>query len=178
MALSFASSDGEKYSEQIFYLMSFFFLGAYASHRSIYLIKFLASRWIWLLAPIVIGTSIATAMYELKFGPNWTALSFAGVIFFSAMAQRIENTGISAVVIWVGQRSIVFYVSHAIFIVLTYDVLSYLGVTSYAAAASAAISFALLGGCALAVWKEIWKLASWLFSLPGLRPRLQTVRPT
>lgn len=97
-------------------------------------------------------------MYELKFGPNWTALSFAGVIFFSAMAQRIENTGISAVVNWVGQRSIVFYVSHAIFIVLTYDVLSYLGVTSYAAAASAAISFALLGA---ALWLFGKKFGNW-----------------
>lgn len=177
LTFSIASPDGTKYSERLLYLMSLFFLGAYASIHMPALLKLLASRWIWVMAPIVAVTAAATAMYELRFGPNYIVLSLVGAMFISAMAIRAEQTIISSILIWIGQRSIIFYVSHAVFMTLTLKALRYYEVQNYATVAIFAISSALLGGWTLAVLKDFCKPVSWLFSFPNFRPRRRAAQP-
>lgn len=176
LTFSIASPDGAKYSERLLYLMSLFFLGAYASIHMPTLLKALSSRWIWVMAPIVVATAAATVMYELRFGPNYIVLSLVGAMVISARAIRAQETIISSLLIWIGQKSIIFYVSHAVFMTLTLKALRYYEVENYAAAAIFAISSALLGGWTLAVLKDYSKPVSWLFSFHGFRPRRQTVQ--
>lgn len=176
LIFSFASPDGAKYSERLLYLMSLFFLGAYASIHMPTLLMALASRWIWVLAPIVAATAAATAMYELRFGPKYIVLSLVGAILFSAMAIKAEKTIISAILTWIGQKSIIFYVSHAVFMTLTLKALRHYEFENYATVAIFAISSALLGGWMLAVLKDYSKPVSWLFLFPDLRPLRQTVQ--
>ncbi|WP_255352850.1 acyltransferase family protein [Paracoccus sp. 228] len=173
---SIASPDGAKYSERLFYLMSLFFLGAYASIHMPALLKSLTSQWIWVIAPIVAATAAATAMYELRFGPKYIVLSLVGAMIISAMAIRAEKTIISSILIWIGQKSIIFYVSHAVFMTLTLKAFRYYEVENYATVAIFAISSALLGGWTLAVLKDFSRPVSWLFSFPDFPQRRQAVQ--
>lgn len=165
-ALSVISPDGEKYSERILYLMSLFFLGSAVVHYGAQVGQILRSRWIWLLAPVVLAAGYATARHDLNFGPNWVAVSAAGFLFFAALAQRLEGLHIARPLIWVGQRSIIFYVSHEIFMILLARLAQGAGVTSYAATAAAAIALSLAGGWALAAGMDRWAGVRWLFVLP------------
>ena len=75
--------------------------------------------------------------------------------------------GISKPLIWIGQRSIIFYVSHAIFIIVTAKLAKHMGITSYAFTAVVSIVFSLAGGWILAVGVEKWSLIGWLFNFPA-----------
>jgi fucose 4-O-acetylase-like acetyltransferase len=124
----------------------------------------------------VAGTAYLTVRHDLDFGPDWTALSFAGFLFFSALAQRLEMSELSRPLIWIGQRSIVFYVSHAIFIIVVARLAQRAEVTSYAFTATASVVISLAGGWALAAGMERWAPVGWLFTFPAAR-RSFTPRP-
>ena len=68
----------------------------------------------------------------------------------SYMAYRLQETRLARPLVWIGQRSIVFYVSHAIFIILAAELARAAGLESYGAAALLAIAASLVGGWALA----------------------------
>ncbi|SCY83572.1 acyltransferase family protein [Paracoccus tibetensis] len=165
--LSMISPDGAKYSERILYLMSLFFLGSAVSRHGELIGQVLRSPWIWVLTPLVAAAGYATARHDLNFGPNWVVVSAVGFLFFAAIAQRLEGVQIARPLVWIGQRSIVFYVSHAIFILLIARLAEGAGVTSYAATAAAAIALSLTGGWALATGMDRWAAVRWLFVLPG-----------
>lgn len=175
--LASISPDGEKYSERLFFLMALFFLGSAVSHYTVQIGKILRSPWIWLLTPFVLASAFLTARDDLDFGPYWFGISFTGFLFFSAIAQKLEAMGISKPLIWIGQRSIIFYVSHAIFIIVTAKLAKHMGITSYAFTAVVSIVFSLAGGWILAVGVEKWSLIGWLFNFPAkkeiiIKPKL------
>lgn len=166
-ALSMLSTDGTKYSERLFFLMALFFLGAAAARHHRLVGRVLGSRLVWLLAPVVAVTAFATVRDNLNFGPSWVVPSVMGMIFFSAMAYRLQGTALARPLVWIGQRSIVFYVSHAVFIVLTAELSRAAGVQTYAAAALMAIAASLGGGWVLAVGQVRWRGLGWLFAWPA-----------
>lgn len=166
-ALSVIAPEGEKYSERILFLMSLFFLGSALSSHAARLGNILRSPLIWLLTPVVAGAAFMTVRHDLNFGPYWVALSLAGFLFFSALAQRLEKLEVFRPLIWIGQRSIVFYVSHAIFIIVVARLAQRAGITSYAFTATASVAVSLVGGWALAAGMEKWALLKWLFVLPA-----------
>ncbi|WP_265500031.1 hypothetical protein [Paracoccus beibuensis] len=116
---------------------------------------------------------MATVRFDLNFGPHWIAMSLAGVLFFPAVAVRLERTVLARPPIWIGQRSIVFYVSHAIFMILIAKSAGRAGITSYAVAAFASIVVSLIGGWALALGMSRWTAAAPLFSAPAPKPALR-----
>lgn len=168
-ALSLVSPEGEKYSERLFFLMSLFFLGSGLSSHAHRVGRFLRSHAIWFLAPIVAGSAYLTVRHGLTFGPYWVALSFAGFLFFSSLAQRLEKVELSRPLVWIGQRSIVFYVSHAIFIIVVARLAERAGITSYAFTATVSVAVSLAGGWALAAGMERWSPIGWLFAIPAAK---------
>lgn len=158
--------DGEKYSERLFFLMSLFFLGSAVSHYADQMGKVLRSPWIWLLTPFVAASAFLTVSAGLSFGPYWIGLSTIGFLLFSGAAQRLETMAISKPLIWMGQRSLVFYVSHAIFIMITAKIFEGAGVTNYAFTAVVSIVISLTGGWALAAGVDKWDPLGWMFIFP------------
>lgn len=175
--LAVLSPDGAKYSERVFYLMSLFFLGDYAARHADRIGTIIASRYIWLLLPVLLGSALATVAYDLDFGPNWVVFSLIGILLFAAISQRIEPFAISRVLVWVGQHSIVFYVSHAIVIHFTAQLMVRAGVSSYAVTALASVLLSLFAGWALSVGNDRWVPVRWLFTLPALAGRKGATRP-
>lgn len=165
--LAFISPDGEKYSERLFFLMALFFLGSAVYHYTDQIGKVLRSPWIWLLTPLVAASAFLTVRNDLNFGPYWFGVSSVGFLFFSAIAQRLEATAISKPLIWIGQRSLVFYVSHAIFIIITAKIAERADITSYAYTALLSIVFSLAGGWALAAGGDKWAPIGWIFNFPA-----------
>lgn len=174
--LSLIAPEGEKYSERILFLMSLFFLGSALSTHADRLEQVLRSPLIWLLTPVIAGAAFMTVRHDLNFGPYWVALSLAGFLFFSALAQRLEALAVFRPLIWIGQRSIVFYVSHAIFIIVVARLAQRAGITSYTVTATASVVVSLVGGWALAAGMERWAPIKWLFVLP--KPERSTSLPT
>ncbi|MFC0201483.1 acyltransferase [Paracoccus rhizosphaerae] len=168
------SPDGAKYSERVFYLMALFFLGAATSRHAGTTARMLRSDRVWWLAPIVAVAAMASVRFDLDFGPYWVAISLCGMLFFSAVALRLERTTLAGPLIWIGQRSIVFYVSHAIFMILIARIAGKAGVTSYAAPAVASIVISLAGGWFLALGMARWPAIAALFDAPIPKP---TTRP-
>lgn len=174
---SLASPDGDKYSERIFFLMSLFFLGAAASCYKNIIMSVVRSSWVWSITPFIAVSAYVTVIENLSFGPYWVILSAMGFIFFAAIAQRLETTTISKPLIWIGQRSIIFYVSHAIIIIITSRIFEGLEITSYVFTALVAIVFSLAGGWALAVAERKFFYIRWLFIFPkGILPASESMR--
>lgn len=167
--LSLISPEGEKYSERLFFLMALFFLGSAVSHYAVQVGKSLKSPWIWLLTPFVAASAFLTACNDLNFGPYWFGISFIGFVFFSAIAQKLEALPISKPLIWIGQRSIIFYVSHAIFIIVIAKLAKHMGVTSYVFTAVVSVALSLAGGSILAMGVDKWPPMGWLFNFPARR---------
>ena len=124
----------------------------------------ISSSWIWLLSPVVLVAALATVLYDLNYGPYWIIPTLAGILFFSALAQRVEAFRICQPLIWIGQRSIIFYVSHAVFINLAAQFMVHAGVTNYSIAAVASIFLSLAGGWSLACAADRWPPAQQLFT--------------
>lgn len=173
--LALISPEGEKYSERLFFLMALFFLGSAVSHYAVQMGKVLRSPWIWLLTPFVAASAFLTARDDLNFGPYLFVVSFVGFLFFSAIAQKLEAMAISKPLIWIGQSSLIFYVSHAIFIIVISKIAERVGITSYAFTAVVSIVFSLAGGWILAVGVGKWPPIGWLFNFPA--KKLITIKP-
>lgn len=159
--------------------MGLFFLGSAVSHYTVQMRKVLRSPWILLLTLFVAASAFLTARNDLNFGPYWFGISFIGFLFFSAIAQKLEAMAVSKPLIWIGQRSIIFYVSHTIFIIAIAKLAEHMGITSYPFLAVVSIVFSLVGGWILAVGVEKWSPIGWLFNFSAkkqsiIKPRLRT----
>ena len=166
--LALIAPDGDKYSERILFLMSLFFLGSAVSYHLVYIKKILDSSLIWWLTPFVAVSAFVTVRDDLNFGPFWVLVSLFGFLFFAAISQRLESSAISRPLVWIGQRSIVFYVSHAIFIIVICKISERAGFTSYAFVAAASAMISLSGGWVLAKGMERWAAFRYLFTFPVL----------
>ena len=164
--LAIISPDGAKYSERILYLMALFFLGGAISGHTNGIVRVLRSQQVWFLLPVIAASSLLTVLYDLNFGPSWVIISVTGILFFSSIALRIETLALSKPLIWIGQRAIVFFVSHAIFIMIVGRMAEAGGVENYPAVASISIVTSLVCGWALAVGMDRSSLIAWLFRFP------------
>lgn len=166
--LALIAPVGDKYSERIFFLMFLLFLKSAVSYNLFYIEKILDSSLVWWLTPFVAVSALVTVRDDLNFGPFWVLVSLFGFLFFAAISQKLESSAISRPIIWIGKRSIVFYVSLAIFIIVICKISELAGLNSYAFVGAASAVISLSGGWVLAKDMERWSDFKYLFTLPTL----------
>lgn len=168
LVLALIAPDGDKYFERILFLMSLFFLGSAVSYHLFHIEKILDSSLVWWLTPFVAVSALVTVRDDLNFGPFWVSVSLFGFLFFAAISQKLESSAISRPIIWIGKRSIVFYVSLALFIIVICKISELSGLNSYAFVGAASAVISLSGGWVLAKGMERWSEFKYLFTLPAL----------
>ncbi|NWK96967.1 hypothetical protein DM806_15090 [Sphingobium lactosutens] len=169
--IAILAPDGTKNGERLFYLMAFFFLGAWAGchwRQWTRLLQARASLLGWVM--IVVG-SVASVTYHLSYGPLYAVPAMCFILTVSATAFRIQADRHCAPLIFIGQNSLIFYVSHFIIIYLVMGLCRSLGVAA-AVATIASFPIALFVGMVLVVAARMNRLVNLLFVAPPLPRRL------
>lgn len=165
IATSFGS-PGIAVQTRMFYLMAFFFLGAYAGRHWPTFIALVDRKESLLAVPVAVVGGLASAYFDLKSGPPFVALTLAFVIAACHVSRKVAQARWAHMPNFVGENSLKFYVSHfpAIFIFDQFSVS--LGVKNANAVALLSIVAALGVGLALSVASERFAAVKILFTAP------------
>ncbi|HUD90559.1 acyltransferase [Sphingobium sp.] len=163
--IAILAPDGTKNGERLFYLMAFFFLGAWAGSHWQSWIRILQARASLLAWCAVILGAIASVVYHLSYGPLYALPALCFILAVSATAYRAQAGRWSAPLIFIGQNSLIFYVSHFTIIYLVIGLCSRLGVAAEVATI-ASFPVALIVGMVLAVVARRNGIVNLLFVAP------------
>jgi surface polysaccharide O-acyltransferase-like enzyme len=157
--------DGTKNGERLFYLMSFFFLGAWVGcHWTIWM-RALRARAALLGWVVVIASSVASVAFEISYGPIYAVPALCFILTVSATAFRIQSERWCAPLIFIGQNSLIFYVSHFTIIYLVIGLCRRMGLEAEVAA-MAAFPTALCVGMLLVLAAHRSRIVNLLFVAP------------
>lgn len=169
-AIAILAPDGTKNGERLFYLMAFFFLGAWAGCHWRLWMRIVQARAALLAWCVVVGGAIASVAYHLSYGPLYALPALCFILAVSATAFRAQAGRWSAPLIFIGQNSLIFYVSHFTIIYLVIGLCSRLGVAAEVATV-ASFPIALFVGMVLVVAARLHWIANLLFVAPPLPHR-------
>lgn len=169
--IAILAPDGTKNGERLFYLMAFFFLGAWAGcHWGLWM-RLLVARASLLGWLVVAGGAVASVAYDLHYGPLYAIPALCFIIAVSATAFRMQAGRRCAPLIFIGQNSLIFYVSHFIIIYLVIGLCRRLDVAAEVATI-ASFPIALFVGMVLVVAARMTWVVNLLFVAPPLPGRL------
>lgn len=158
--------DGSKNGERLFYLMAFFFLGAWVGGHWALWMRVVRSRAALLGWVVIIGASAAAIIYQLNYGPFYVLPALCFVVAISATAFRMQGARGAVPLIFVGQNSLIFYVSHFPTIYLIMGLCRTLGIEAAEAATLIAFPVALLAGLLLTLAARASRIVDLLFVAP------------
>lgn len=170
-AIAILAPDGTKNGERLFYLMAFFFLGAWAGCHWRQWTQLLSARLSLLGWPVIVLCAIASVHYQIQYGPIYVLPALCFIVTASATAFRAQGARWCRPFIFIGQNSLIFYVSHFIIIYLVIGLCHRLGVPA-GMATLASFPIALFLGVALVAGARISPVLSLLFVAPPLPRRL------
>jgi len=168
--------DGSKNGERLFFLMAFFFLGAWAGAHWEPWMRVVRARKALLAWVVVAGASAAAVALGLRYGPVHVLPALAFIVAVSAVAWRQQGNRRLAPLIFVGRNSLIFYVSHFPTIYLVIGLCRWLGLREAALATLAALPVALLVGALLVRAAQANRIVELLFVAPPPPRRLLGVR--
>lgn len=170
------ASKGIQVQSRMFYLMSYFFLGAFVARHWDAFLAFVDKRTSLAAVLIAILGGVAAAYFDLKSRPIAAPLVFAFIIGACYLSRKVADKSWAQLPNYVGQNSLKFYVSHFPTIYL-FDVLgTRLGLEHSGLLAVLSILAALAVGMILSVASERIAPVQWLFSAPKYQ-RSQFRRP-
>ncbi len=159
-------SPGIVVHTRMFYLMTFFFLGAFAGRHWDAFLALIDRRESLIAAAVAAIGGVLAAYFDFKSGPAFIALTLAFVIAACHLSRKVADRRWTHLPNYVGRNSLKFYVSHFPAIYL-FDVMAVrLGVTNTDILVIASIVFALSFGLILSVAAERSKAVQWLFAVP------------
>lgn len=168
LALAIWSPDGGKYTERLFYLMAFFFAGAYAGSHWQTLIAAITSRWVWALAPIVLLFAGGAVAFKLGYGPDMWLPAACFILVASALAYRFQDVALLRPIAAVGRNSLIYYVLHFPLIYLVIVAGSSLGVRSPMLLSFGSFVMVAVVGSLLVIGARRYRLVELLFVGPDL----------
>lgn len=168
------ASKGIQVQSRMFYLMSYFFLGAFVARHWAAFLAFVDKRTSLVAVLIAILGGIAAAYFDLKSRPIAAPLVFAFIVGSCHLSRKVADKPWAQLPNFVGQNSLKFYVSHFPTIYL-FDVLgTQLGLEHSGLLAVLSIFAALAVGMIFSVGSEKSVLMQLLFSLPKFQgPRFR-----
>ncbi|WP_257538374.1 acyltransferase [Sphingobium sp. CFD-1] len=164
--IAILAPDGSKNGERLFYLMAFFFLGSWVGGHWALWMRVVRSRAALLGWIVIVGASAAAVVYELHYGPLYAFPALCFIIAVSATAFWIQAARWCAPLIFMGQHSLIFYVSHFPTIYIVMGFCRGLGVKQAEVATMVAFPVALLVGLLLVLASR----ASWVVDLLFVAP--------
>lgn len=130
LAIAILMPDGSKYGERLFVLMGFFFLGAFTGQYSHQFTRALANRWSLTLIPLVAGVSLMSALRgPINYAPLYAIIILPGVFGLCALLYHLQGSRFAAPFMYIGRKSIVYYVTHVPVYALVIWSLSAIGLT-------------------------------------------------
>jgi surface polysaccharide O-acyltransferase-like enzyme len=171
--LSILAPDGTKNEERLLYLMAFFFLGAWTGARWPVWLAVVRSRWPLLAWPVVITASIAAVVWQIRYGPAYVLPAACFILAVSASLYRVQSIRPFTPLIFIGQNSLIFYVSHFPTIYLVIGACRTIGVESPAIAALVAFPVAIATGLLLTLSARSSRVVDLLFVGPALPSSVQ-----
>ena len=160
------SSPGIAVHTRMFYLMSFFFLGAFIGRHWHGFLALIDRKECLLAVPIAAIGGLAAAYFNFKSGPIFVALTLSFVIAACHLSRKVGDRPWAQMPNFVGRNSLKFYVSHFPAIYL-FDVMAVrLGFAKADLIALASIGFALIVGLVLSVASEKTQMVRLLFAAP------------
>lgn len=172
------SSPGIAVHTRMFYLMTFFFLGAFIGRHWNHFLAVIDRRECLLAVPIAVAGGIAAAYFDFKSGPAFVLLTLAFVVAACHLSRKVGDRSWAHMPNFVGRNSLKFYVSHFPAIYL-FDVMAVrLGMSNVDVIVPASICAALAVGLILSVASEKLAAVRLLFSVPkfGKVPAAPPVR--
>lgn len=170
LLLSFLSDDGGKYTERLFFLMAFFFAGAWVERHFDRWIGLIKSQRVWPMVLVLVACMTASGYLNLAYGPDYFPISIMMIVAVCTIASRIGDPRVAGALTYAGRNSIVFYVSHYAVIYITVRALIALGFSHPAAICAIAMATALLAGWGLVVMRNRFALFRALFEAPKMEP--------
>ncbi|SCW73985.1 Fucose 4-O-acetylase [Sphingobium faniae] len=167
LGIAILAPDGSKNGERLFYLMAFFFLGSWAGGHWALWMRVVRSRAALLGWIVIAGASAAAVVWQLRYGPVHVVPALCFIVAVSATACRMEGARGCAPLIFMGQNSLIFYVSHFPAIYIVMGVCRALGVEAAEAATLIAFPLALLAGLLLALAARVSRIVDLLFVAPA-----------
>jgi fucose 4-O-acetylase-like acetyltransferase len=164
--IAILAPDGSKNGERLFYLMAFFFLGSWAGGHWALWMRVVRSRAALLGWIVIVGASAAAVIYDLHYGPFYAAPALCFIVAVSATAFWIQAARWCAPLIFMGQHSLIFYVSHFPVIYLIMGFCRALGVEAAEVATMVAFPAALLAGLLLVLAARASRIVDLLFVGP------------
>jgi surface polysaccharide O-acyltransferase-like enzyme len=168
IGLAVLAPDGSKHGERFFYLMAFFFLGAWVGNHWPTWMKMVRSRWAFLAAPVVLGFGIVSYFSALQYGPYYAVPALCFIMLASALAYRGQDNGLFRPVVAIGQSSLIYYVIHFPLIYLAVGAVRLVGIHSSSIASVVAFLAVLATGTLLVGAKKRVPYVKWLFQAPAL----------
>lgn len=160
------ASKGIQVQSRMFYLMSYFFLGAFVARHWDAFLTFVDKRTSLVAVLIAILGGIAAAYFDLKSQPMAVPVVFAFIVGACYLSRKVADKPWAQLPNYVGQNSLKFYVSHFPAIYL-FDVLgTQLGLEHSGVLAVLSIFVALAVGMIFSVASEKSVAVQWLFSAP------------
>lgn len=175
LLVSFLARDGSRHGEQLFLMMAWFFLGAFAGRHLDRFTAVLADRRTLLLLPFaVVVAAIAAVTRNVKYNPDWVALVVPAVVFMLALVWRFRESPWMRHAGFLGKNSIALYLVNTPVYKLSVPLLAATGMPALAIMATSLL-LALGVGIALALAMTRSSAVALLFELPRPPPRPQPV---
>ncbi|MCM5682284.1 acyltransferase [Schlegelella sp. S2-27] len=181
-AVSLAAPDGTKYFERYFFLMGFFFLGAWLQQRPAWLQAPVLSAPKLLIpaAALALGLSVASVLGSgINYDARFLVPALAGIALLIAVAKSAPGSGWARGLSFVGRHSVVYFVVHYPVMYAAMALALGLGYRDEPGLIyTAALLTGVLVSSAMVVLRERAPFTEMLYSLPlSQQPRRQTVRP-
>lgn len=165
-AAALFASKGIQVQSRMFYLMSYFFLGAYVARHWVAFLAFVDKRTSLFAVLIAVLGGIASAYFDLKSRPVAAPLVFAFIIGACYLSRKVADKPWAQLPNFVGQNSLKFYVSHFPAIYLFDIAAARLGVQNSGLIAVSSIIVAFAVGMLLSLGSERSALIQLLFAAP------------
>lgn len=147
------------------YFAFFFFLGHAISANRDVLERTLGSLWMPAIALIAFGFGVYAMFVDVEHKGVYVPLSIAGILAIIWLVRRVENHRVIRPFIFLGQQSLVFYVSHVPIMAFLLEAWASIGVSSPAILIPSNVALAILAGYLLTLLGAT-RAGRWLFVIP------------
>lgn len=101
------------FNRRFFFLMGFFFLGKLVADHSDLLERVMRSRWVWVAVPVTAVFGLYSALVDpTSYWGLLAPVSAVGVLAAAKIAQTIDGQEWTRPLQYIGQHSLIFYVTH------------------------------------------------------------------
>ncbi len=174
LGIAFLCPDGSKYGERLFYLMAFFFMGAWAGQhwqRWIAVVHSRTTLIAWF--PAIVASAVAIR-YHYAYGPWYALPALCFIVAVAATTYRVQHWRVTTPFIFIGRNSLIFYVIHFPLIYGVIATMRALDIASGTLAALAGLGATLATGSMMTHGAKASSMIRLLFTAPELPDTVRT----